>query len=67
MKIIQRAAEAYPSDLGKEELAAEVGASATVIVVRQQPGPLRSFGLITYPTSGRVRAGAGLFPERKAT
>lgn len=62
MRILQSAAAAHPNDLGKDELADQVGASATSSGYQNNLGRLRTLGFITYPTTGRVRAGESLFP-----
>jgi len=62
MRILQAAAAAYPNDLTKDELAETAAASATSSTYQNNLGRLRSLGFITYPSTGRVRAGEGLFP-----
>lgn len=62
MRILQAASAAYPEDLGKDELAGQVEASPTSSGYQNNLGRLRTLGFITYPTTGRVRAGESLFP-----
>lgn len=62
LKIVQAAADVFPEDLAKDELAERIEASATSSSFSNNLGRLRTLGFITYPTSGRVRAGESLFP-----
>ena len=62
MRILECAAGAFPLDLEKNELAETIGASATSSAFKNNLGRLRGLGFITYPSSGHVRAGEGLFP-----
>lgn len=62
MRILAVAAEAYPDELGKEELAGKVGASASSSTFANNLGRLRTLGFITYPAAKSVRAGESLFP-----
>ncbi|MCK1401999.1 DUF853 family protein [Bradyrhizobium sp. 4] len=62
MRILAAAAEAFPDELGKEELAEKVGASATSSAFANNLGRLRTLGFITYPAAKSVRAGESLFP-----
>lgn len=62
MRIVQTAADRYPNDWTKDELAQMIGASATSSAFQNNLGRLRTLGLITYPASGRVRADERLFP-----
>lgn len=62
MRILHTAAAAYPEDIGKEDLAGQVGASVTSSGYQNNLGRLRTLGFITYPNTGRVRAGESLFP-----
>jgi uncharacterized protein len=64
MRIVSAVAEAYPADLSKDELAERAGTSATSSAYANNLGRLRTFGLITYPSQGRVRADERLFPEK---
>lgn len=62
MRILAAAAQAYPDELGKEELADRVGASASSSAFANNLGRLRTLGFITYPAARSVRAGESLFP-----
>jgi hypothetical protein len=62
MRILAAASNAYPQDLGKDELAGLVEASATSSGFQNNLGRLRTLGFVTYPAAGRVRAGESLFP-----
>ncbi|MFT4117442.1 helicase HerA domain-containing protein [Bradyrhizobium sp.] len=62
MRILAATAEHYPNHLGKDELAACVGASPTSSSFANNLGRLRTLGFITYPAAGSVRAGESLFP-----
>jgi len=62
MRILSATANAYPDDVSKEDLAQMVEASATSSGYQNNLGRLRTLGFITYPASGRVRAGESLFP-----
>ena len=63
MKIVRAAAAAFPNDVGKDELAAEVGASTASSGFQNNCGKCRTLGLITYPKPGRIRASDRLFPS----
>lgn len=63
IKIVRAAAAAFPDDVGKDELAVEVGASTASSGFQNNCGKCRSLGLITYPKPGRVRASERLFPS----
>lgn len=62
MRILSAAANAHPDDISKEDLAQMVEASATSSTFANNLGRLRTLGFITYPATGRVRAGESLFP-----
>lgn len=62
MRVLQAAAEAFPADLDKNELADRVGASASSSTYQNNLGRLRTLSFLTYPTKGRVRASERLFP-----
>lgn len=62
MRILEAAAEFYPDDLPKDELAARIGASSTSSSFANNLGRLRTLGFLTYPGPSRVRAGESLFP-----
>lgn len=63
IKIVRAAAAAFPDDVGKDELAGQVGASTSSSGFQNNCGKCRSLGLITYPSPGRVRASERLFPS----
>lgn len=62
IRILEATSEFYPDPLGKDELAARVGASPTSSSFANNLGRLRTLGFITYPNTGSVRAGESLFP-----
>lgn len=62
MRNLSAAANAFPYDVSKEELAEMVEASPMSSGYQNNLGRLRTLGFITYPTAGRVRAGESLFP-----
>lgn len=66
MRIVKVAAEAYPADLTKDELAEKAETTASSSAFTNNLGRLRTFGLLTYPAGGRVRADDRLFPQGKA-
>lgn len=62
MNIVRAAAANYPNDASKEEIAQAAGASPNASGYQNNLGRLRTLGLITYPSAGRVRAADRLFP-----
>lgn len=62
-RILQALIARYPRDASRDELADEVGASASSGTYANNLGRLRGLGLIDYPVQGRVVATALLFPE----
>lgn len=63
VRLLQPLVEAYPDDLGRDELAETAGVSATSSAYGNNLGSLRTLGLLDYPKQGRVRAGEILFLE----
>jgi hypothetical protein len=61
-RLLEAAIAAYPEDVASDELATAAGASPTSSGFANNKGRLRSLGLIDYPSQGRVRASAVLFP-----
>lgn len=55
--------EAYPDSLSTEELASRSGYTPNAGSFNNTRGSLRTLGLVTYPSSGLVRATDMLFPE----
>jgi hypothetical protein len=53
----------HPNDIGKDDLAEQVGVSNTSGGYFNNLGRLRSLGAIDYPSPGRVCSTALLFPE----
>jgi hypothetical protein len=62
MRILEEASRTYPEAVDRDDLAARVEASATSSGYANNLGRLRTLGLITYPSSGKVRADDRLFP-----
>ena len=62
-KILERVIAAYPSPVGKNDLAEQAGQRATSSAYQNNLGALRSLGLIDYPRAGFVVATALLFPD----
>lgn len=62
MHILAAAAESFPDDIDKNQLAASIGASASSSAYANNLGRLRTMGFIAYPAKGRVRASERLFP-----
>jgi hypothetical protein len=51
--------------MSSDELAAATGYSASSSGFEKARGQLRSLGLATYPTAGRVAAATILYPEQR--
>lgn len=63
-EILRTLIAAYPHDLSKQALAEQAGQSPTSGGYFNNLGRLRSLGLLTYPSPGRVVAQSVLFLER---
>jgi hypothetical protein len=61
--ILRCAIDAYPNNVGKDELAERCGVSKLSSGFANNLGSLRTLGAITYPASGTIRAADFLFPE----
>jgi len=61
-KLLTVALEAYPNDIPDQELAERTGYAAGGGAFNNPKGRLRTLGLVTYPSSKRVRAADILFP-----
>jgi hypothetical protein len=61
-KLLTVALAAYPNDIQDQELAERTGYAAGGGAFNNPKGRLRTLGLVTYPSSKRVRAADILFP-----
>lgn len=64
--IVEALVGVYPAPMGKEALAAAVGASATSSAFANNLGGLRSLGFLDYPAQGEVVATSVLFVDGAA-
>lgn len=64
--ILEQAFAAYPNAMTKEDLAANVGASATSSTFANNLGAMRTMGALTYPKPGEVRAADIMFIDAAA-
>lgn len=62
-KLLRVLLKAYPSELTREQLAAQTGYSAGSGGFGSLVSRLHTFGVVTYPYKGTVRAVGTLFPE----
>lgn len=62
MRIVSAAANAFPDDWDKDQLAGAIGTTSSSSAFQNNLGRLRSLGFITYPSKGRIRADERLFP-----
>lgn len=62
MRIVAAAANAFPDDWDKDQLAGAIGTTSSSSAFQNNLGRLRSLGFITYPSKGRIRADERLFP-----